>query len=283
MLFDRKYAYLYFFVNFQCYSIGSKHFVIFPCYSMGSMHFVIFPCYSMGICELKILGGEKERKFTPMSYRSSALWGRCPKSAWMRFLNSIFILKWDHQVLLHRGNHSKWIVEFIIVLTYVHLHVNPIAQSPSNITSRYFESGVGDRAMARVDGTIVFVKRSDEGESDLVWYRCCEPIWPEMDEDEDGASTSATSTAALSTATTASAVVAATSTTFKTKTKARSSFSVKILDVLKPEGSRISFDISLEERSDKSSTSAPRFAFEGVGVGDVIGVAIKRITVKVCM
>ena len=44
MLFDGKFAFFYFFVKFQCYS-------------MGSLCFVIFSCYSMGIQELRSLGG----------------------------------------------------------------------------------------------------------------------------------------------------------------------------------------------------------------------------------
>ena len=44
MLFDGKFAFFYFFVKFQCYS-------------MGSLCFVIFSCYSMGIQELGSLGG----------------------------------------------------------------------------------------------------------------------------------------------------------------------------------------------------------------------------------
>merc|ERR1711911_258050 len=75
------------FVNFPCYSMGSLQVVIFPCYSMGSLHLVIFPCYSMEIRKLRRLGGTygrtyvrtDVRKFTPVSYRTSALWGRCPK------------------------------------------------------------------------------------------------------------------------------------------------------------------------------------------------------------
>ena len=73
------------FVNFLCYSMGSLQVVIFPCYSMGSLHFVIFPCYSMEIWELRrVRGGRMDgrtdvRKFTPVSNRTSALWGRCPK------------------------------------------------------------------------------------------------------------------------------------------------------------------------------------------------------------
>ena len=63
-------------------------FIKFPCYSMGYMHFscffVNFPSYSMGIWGLESFGGGMDRrtdiwKFTPVSYRTSALWGRCPK------------------------------------------------------------------------------------------------------------------------------------------------------------------------------------------------------------
>jgi len=108
--------FVHFSVNFPCYLMGNLHFSIFfvkfQCYSMGSLCFVIFSCYSMGIQELRSLGGWRRdgrrmdkrwtdgqtdrwtdgqmdrwtdrwmniRKFTPVSYRTSALWGRCPRS-----------------------------------------------------------------------------------------------------------------------------------------------------------------------------------------------------------
>ena len=63
-------------------------------YSMGILHFFNFPCYSMEFEAQKLKGGDGRTdiqtdrwtdrwtdvwKFTPVSYRTSALWGRCPK------------------------------------------------------------------------------------------------------------------------------------------------------------------------------------------------------------
>ena len=110
MLFNRNFAFFQFLVNLPCYSMGILHFsqfslfsmlfngnhaifhffVNFLCYSMGSLYFVNFPCYSMGIQGLRSFGGGDVRtngrtdvqtdvwKFTPVTYRTSALWGRCP-------------------------------------------------------------------------------------------------------------------------------------------------------------------------------------------------------------
>ena len=70
MLFNGKHEFFAFFVNFLCYS-------------MGSLHFDNFPCYPMGIWRMG--GGRTDVwKFTPVSYRTSALWDRCPKKvSWM--------------------------------------------------------------------------------------------------------------------------------------------------------------------------------------------------------
>ena len=70
MLFNGKFALFYVFVNF-------------PCYSMESLYFFNYPCYSMGIWVLRGLGGGTYGrtdvwKFTPVSYRTSVLRGRCP-------------------------------------------------------------------------------------------------------------------------------------------------------------------------------------------------------------
>ena len=50
---------------------------------MGSLHFDNFLFYLMGIWGLRSFGGGHVRtdiwKFTLVSYRTSALWGRCPK------------------------------------------------------------------------------------------------------------------------------------------------------------------------------------------------------------
>ena len=89
-------------MNFLCCSIGISYFfnffINFPCYSMGILHFFNFPCYSMETWGSEALAGGGNRrtyvrtdvrmdvwKFTPVSYRTSALWGRCPKRIKQKF------------------------------------------------------------------------------------------------------------------------------------------------------------------------------------------------------
>ena len=96
MLFNGDFSIFPFFVIVPCYSIG-----IFPFFQflaifhtiqwefLYSSVFVNFPCYSIGIevSGLRRWGGtygrtdgrKDVRNLSPVPYRTSALWGRCPK------------------------------------------------------------------------------------------------------------------------------------------------------------------------------------------------------------
>ena len=74
MLLNGKLALLHFFVDFSSYSISI---------SMGSLHFINSPWYSMRSFRGGRMDGRMNRRthtiLAPMSYRTSALSGRCPK------------------------------------------------------------------------------------------------------------------------------------------------------------------------------------------------------------
>ena len=105
MLSDCYFAFFLFFVNFPCYSMENVHFSIvckfsmlfngkfaschFPMLFNGKFAFCHFPMLFNGNLRIeKVRGGRTDgrmyvrtdvRKFTPVSYRTSALWGCCPK------------------------------------------------------------------------------------------------------------------------------------------------------------------------------------------------------------
>ena len=116
-VFDGNHAIFHFFVNFLCYSMGSLYFVNFPCYSMGIWGLRSFgggrtygrtyvrtsgnsPLCPTGHRPFGAAARKRQNshwislviahkasnmpsqdiwKFTPLSYRTSALLGCCPK------------------------------------------------------------------------------------------------------------------------------------------------------------------------------------------------------------
>ena len=92
MLFNRNLTLFSVFINFPCYSIGNMHFFAFLLISMlfnGKFAFCQFSMLFNGDLRLEKLWGGcmygqtdgrmDVWKFTPVSYRTSALWGRYPK------------------------------------------------------------------------------------------------------------------------------------------------------------------------------------------------------------
>merc|ERR1711911_351928 len=88
MLFNKNSTLFLVFINFPCYSMGNILFLLFCEFSMvfnGKVAFCQFSMLFNGNLRLeKLWGGQTDGrtdilKFTPVSHRTSAFWGRCPK------------------------------------------------------------------------------------------------------------------------------------------------------------------------------------------------------------